>query len=62
MFCLARIFLDVAPEVLSVKAPVAHLTPLPWCGTEGADLIDPGDVRAGIRLLLVVVMAVSWAI
>ena len=29
-------------------APVADFSILPWCGTGDAELVDPGDLRAGM--------------
>jgi hypothetical protein len=43
-------------------APVAHLTPLPWCKTKGAVLV-PGDDRSGmVEGKVVIACGVSWAL
>ena len=46
MLSLSRIFDD---------APVAHLTPPPWCTAKGAVLVDPGGDRSGMEWLCVVI-------
>ena len=38
--------------------PVAYLSPPPWCAVEGAVLVDPGDDRAGMGWMVVVIHAV----
>ena len=38
------------------NAPVACLTPPPWCTEEGAVPLNPGGNRSGMVLLLVFVM------
>ena len=55
MYSLPRIFFPEAP-------PVAYLSPPPWCSTEGAVLVSPGDDRAGIDNGVVFIScSVSWA-
>ena len=34
---------------------VTHFSPLPWCETGGAVLVDPGDDRSGVEFSLVVI-------